>query len=198
MFAEKKQQCFSVGNLRYFGPSVVLHKGPVIIPRLVYLGSRLLGRSYRRPFPADTKGFLYYATPPGKPRIAGELRLRVVSSDDPASFASGSDLLLRNGQPWCRPLHVLPKYYTVLYEKLREERLIPDDLHAALLAIPKTFPSYSRSQFLYTLHDTFIIDFSKYGQHLCVVTEKGIELLTCIGLFSDGRAMSRQEPYIGT
>jgi hypothetical protein len=41
-------------------------------------------------FPPDTKAFLYYFTSPEKPRIAGELRLRVASSDDPASFKSGS------------------------------------------------------------------------------------------------------------
>ena len=71
-----------------------------------------------------------------KPRIAGELRLRVTSSDDPASFENGSGLLRIDGQPWSRPLCVLPKQYLSLYEKLREDRLVPDDLDAVLSTLP--------------------------------------------------------------
>ena len=55
-------------------------------------------------YPPDTKAFLYYSIPPGKPRIAGELRLRFASSDDHASFENGSDLLRKNGHPWTRSL----------------------------------------------------------------------------------------------
>jgi hypothetical protein len=83
-------------------------------------------------YPPDTKSFLYYFTPPEKPRIAAELRLRVTSTGEPTSFETGSDLLLRNGQPWSRPLCVLSKYNKPLYEKLREDGFIPDDLDAIL------------------------------------------------------------------
>ena len=92
-----------------------------------------------------------------KTRIAGELRLRVAPSDDSASFESGSDLLLPNGQSWSRPLYTVSKYYSLLYEKLREERLVPDDLDTVFSTLPSNRPIYSRS--LYTLNDTFIIDF---------------------------------------
>ena len=94
------------------------------------------------PYPPDTKAFLYYSTLPGKPRIAGELRFRVTSSDDPASFESGSDLVDKNGQTWSRPLFVLPKYYIPLYEKLREELFVPDDLNTALSTFSDRFPHY--------------------------------------------------------
>ena len=57
--------------------------------------------------PLGTKDFLYYFTSQQRPRIGGELRLRVVPSDDPASFESGSDLLRFNGQIWLRPLYML-------------------------------------------------------------------------------------------
>ena len=174
----------------------MLHKQSVVTPTLTYSTYRNGRSTHLRPYPPGTKAFLYYA--PGKPRISGGLRLRVVSSDDPASFASGSDLLLTNGQPWSRPLHVLPKYHARVYEKLREEQLIPDDLHAALSAIPKTFGPNCRSRFLYTLHDTFIIDFSQNKQNLCVVTEKDMELLPCLVLFFDHRATYAQPPYQGT
>ena len=71
--------------------------------------------------------FLYYSTSPGNPRIAGELHLRVASRDDLASFDSGSDLLLTNGHRWTRPLYALLNFHLPLYQKLREERIIPDD-----------------------------------------------------------------------
>jgi hypothetical protein len=143
-------------------------------------------------FPSDTKAFLYYFTTPEKPPMAGELRLRVTSSDDPASFESGSDLLKPNGQPWSRPLYVVSRFYTPLYEKLREERLVPDDLDAVL----STFPRISLSrQFLYTLNDTFIVDFGASFQRLTVFTEQGMEELIFARLFIERRL--RSAPYTG-
>jgi hypothetical protein len=196
MFAEKKQRSFSISNIRSFAPHLTLHKVTLRTAPLVYDPTDRMNLLY----PPDTKAFLYYTTPPGRPRIAGELRLRVVSNDNPASFASGSDLLRTNGQPWSRPLHVLPRYYSVVYEKLREERLVPDDLHAALMNLSKTHSRYSRSQFLFTLHDTFIIDFFKITQVLRVVTEKGTETLPFMKSFSEKRepSRSRRRPYKGT
>jgi hypothetical protein len=82
---------------------------------------------------------------PDIPRIAGELRLRVTSSDDAASFESGSDLLQPDGQLWSRPLFNLSKFYPLLYEKLREDRPIPDDLDTALAALPSKKISFRRS-----------------------------------------------------
>ena len=74
-------------------------------------------------YPPDTKAFLYYYRSPERPRIAGELRLRVASGDDFASFESGTDLLRPNGQLWFRPLYALPKHYPPLYKKLSEDGL---------------------------------------------------------------------------
>ena len=146
---------------------------------------------------------MYYFTSPEKPRIAGELRLRVASSDDSASFESGSDLSLPNGQPWSRPLYSLPKYYSCLYEKLREERLVPDDLDTVLSTFPSQRFTYSRSQLLYTLKDTFILDFSTESVQFHVVTEQGVEILAISFLFSDCRLISGRKgrcdrrPYTG-
>jgi hypothetical protein len=111
------------------------HSSPVLAPRLFYDMTWLDNESGSRIYPlypTDTKAFLYYFTSPNKPHIAGELRLRVAPSNDFSSFESGSDLLKPNGQPWSRPLYVLPKHYIPLYEKLREDRLVPDDLDAVL------------------------------------------------------------------
>jgi hypothetical protein len=150
-------------------------------------------------FPVS-RAFLYYFTSPDKPRIAGELRFRVASSDDPASFESGSDLLKPNGQPWSRPLYVLSKYYTPLYEKLREDRLVPDDLDAVLsTSFPPPFPKYRRSQLLYTLNDVFILDFSFRGLRFFVITEQGMKRLRMHSPIFDSRVNFRRggTPYTG-
>ena len=128
------------------------------------------------PYPPGTNAFLYYSIAPEKPRIAGELRLRVVSRNHHASFESGSDLLLANGRVWSRPLYGLSRYRNPLYEKLREERFIPDDLHAALSNLPLESPRYRRSQVLYKLNDTFVVDFSRKTRlPFFVITEQGVE-----------------------
>ena len=134
---------------------------------------------------------------PEKPRIAGELRLRVTSSNDTAFFESGWDLLRPDGQIWSRPLFQLPKFFPPLYEKLREEELIPDDLDKALAAFPSQKIFYSRSHFLYTLKDTFIVDFSSQPAFF-VITEQGVRMLTFKNgcLFVDKR-YGWSGPYTG-
>ena len=149
-------------------------------PRIYYDSHKKIHCSY----PPDTKAFLYYFTSPEKPRIAGELRLRVASDDDPGSFERGSDLLKPNGRLWSRPLYVLSKFYIPLYEKLREERLVSDDLHAVLSTFPPNLPKYPKCQFLYTLNDTFTIDFSMGVHSLFIITERGANKLNFVLLFS--------------
>jgi len=135
---------------------------------------------------------------PERPRIAGELRLRVTSSNDPSSFESGSDLLRTDGLPWSRPLYVLPNYFFPLYEKLREERFVPDDLDRVLLTLPSAKLKYRRSHILYTLNDTFIVDFNKNNLALFVITERGVESLSKTEMFFDQRIMFICLPYTGS
>jgi hypothetical protein len=182
--------------LGYF---VALHEQskPVLAPRLYYENNFKSGILIHKPYPPDIKAFLYYSTSPIKPRIAGELRFRIARSDDPASFESGSDLLKSDGQPWSRPLFVLSKSYTHLYKKLREDRLVPDDLDAALSTFTPRFPKFNRKQPFYTLNDTFIAEFSRSGQLFFVITEQGIDFLDLAGLFYEQRGMSIYKPYTG-
>ena len=148
-------------------------------------------------YPPDTNAFLYYTAPSERPRIAGELRLRITSSDDPASFASGTDLLRIDGQPWSRPLLAISKYYLPLYAKLREDRLVPDDLDSILSTLSWKRFRYTRDRILYTLNDTFIINFSYSHINLTASTEQGIETLKFRGHFLDQRHLRGGNPYTG-
>jgi len=200
-FAERKQRCLRIGNLLSFQPRVLFkfNESSLAYPRLYYEQTHGTLASPR--YPQDLKAFLYYYMSPEKPRIGGELRLRVVSSDDPASFERGSDLLRTKGQPWFRPLYSLSKHSHRLYEKLREDQLIPDDLDAVLSNLPSKKMYHRRSQFLYTLDDTFIIDFSIYSSKLFVISERGAAVLRLKGAFSDDRKLwtrNHQRPYTGS
>jgi hypothetical protein len=191
MFAEKKQQRLHIGNIIDFNPRISLLtqsslvEGPVLFYDFKENDAFL--------YPPDTNAFLYYSVSPGKPRIAGELRLRVTSSDDPASFESGSDLLRRDGQPWSRPLFTLPRKFLPLYEKLREDRLVPDDLDAVLSTLPSK-SIHHRSNVLYTLNDTFIVKFGGRGSTLHFITEQGVESLFFDRPFSEGRRIYTSGP----
>ena len=151
------------------------------------------------PFPPDTKAFLYYSIPSGKPRIAGELRLRVASSDDHASFESGSDLLDKDGHPWTRPLYYLPQIYSPLYLKLMEEKLVSDDLDRVLSSLLSVhpFPRYHRPH-LYTLNDPFVVDFHTTRLSLFIITEQGVRILPFSRVFTESRSNCEgRRPYTG-
>jgi hypothetical protein len=175
------------------------HSSPVTLQRLCYdiFCESGTGTQIMLPFPPNNKFYLYYFTPTEKPRIAAELRLRVTSIDQPASFKSGSDLLLRNGQPWTRPLYILPQSCKALYEKLREDGLVPDDLDAILSTVTPKLPNYSRNQYLYTLNDTFIVDFSYAESSFLIITETGMESLRFTTPFHEIRGGLKKLPYSG-
>ena len=190
-FAEKKQRRLHIGNLSSFRPRIVLHN------RLSPVAGRQI--DYNRtsfqnlPYPPDTSAFLYYFSPPERPRIAGELRLRLAASDDHSSFERGSDLLKPNGHPWSRSLYNISKYYTHLYEKLREDGLVSDDLHAVLSTLPRRVCKFN----LYTLNDKFIIDFNNHLLCFNVITEQGIETLQFPTPFFEQHSRPRSQPYTG-
>ena len=196
-FAEKKQQRLNIGGKYSFRPQISLPEQsiPLRSPCLYY--GKMTGFGHVT-YPPDTKAFLYYSIPHGKPRIAGELRLRVASSDDLTSFESGSDLLLTNGRTWMHPLCTLPNRYLLpLYKKLREDQLIPDDLDAFLSTLPAKSYYFRRSHLFHTLHDTFIVDFSAVGIYFLVITEQGLGKLSLQKLFFDMREMCKHTPYTG-
>jgi hypothetical protein len=125
--------------------------------------------------------------------MAGELRLRVASSDDRASFERGSDLLRLDGQPWSQSLFSVSKHYIPLYEKLREDGLVSDNLDAVL----STFTRVPQCQQIYTLNDTFIVDFSSPDLFLTLITEQGMEMIRINSAFDDQRRTRMMSPYTG-
>lgn len=62
----------------------------------------------RRPvsFAPNTRGFMYYLSPPPHLPLAGEIRSRVTESCDPSSFASGFDMLAECKLPFQIPWNI--------------------------------------------------------------------------------------------
>jgi len=140
----------------------------------------------------------YITSRRGKCLASRENYASVTSSDDVASFESGSDLLLINGQLWKRPIYMLSKYWPPLYEKLREDQFIPDDLHKALSTLPLKNPNYYRNHFLYTLNDTFIVDFNRLRLSFLVITEQGLETMSIEKGFFYTNTSTRLRPFTGS
>ena len=84
-----------------------------------------------------------------------------------------------------------------LYEKLKEERLVPDDLDAALSTLRSKVSRYRQSQILYTLNDIFVLNFSSCKPKFTVVTEEGMEVLVLDKAFCECRATYKAAPYTG-
>lgn len=92
------------------GRPIFRHTRNSALSRLWYSSSYAPFEKYS-PFPAGTRGFLYYYMPPVTDNLpaevaslAGELRFRLTSTPFVESFADGVDLMAPNGLPWCIPL----------------------------------------------------------------------------------------------
>ena len=149
----------------------------------------------------------------------GEVRLRITSSSDPASFAAGSDLLTPLGLPWKIPLlyMALGKRYATLRTLLLQEDLVaPQHLETAA-AVAETlrvtdhrrhdFVGKYRTSIVGSLRQAFIVRFGLFNGALLVVG-KDIALrkhLYEIGAIrvpvhsTNGAARySRYYPFLGT
>lgn len=92
-------------------------------------------------FPPNTRGFLYYYTPPKAPPLVGELRFRLANDLD--GFHDGEDLLSVNKAPWSIPLYALANRSSRFI--LRDKLLIDDLVSQATLdkwAKVGKFPSH--------------------------------------------------------
>ncbi|PIL27870.1 hypothetical protein GSI_09992 [Ganoderma sinense ZZ0214-1] len=74
--------------------------------------------------------------------LAGELRIRITSSPDPASFATGSDLLDERGMPWRYPLYKMvcrPDWSDFVTLLLQDGLVSQRTLDLVTAAVPTSF-----------------------------------------------------------
>ena len=114
-------------------------------------------------------GFLYYHQPPRAPPLAGVLRFRLTASNDPATFASGFDLITRRGVPWYIPLPSIASRKT--YEPIRRLLTAVDEtVTSQVMDIAAKYPSkfttghVRATRYLHSFGQTFDLPL-QYGHH---------------------------------
>ncbi|KAI0056462.1 hypothetical protein BV25DRAFT_1578023 [Artomyces pyxidatus] len=117
-------------------------------------------------FPAGTCGFFYYHPPDSPDAVVGHLRFRVTSSDDPAAFATGSDLKTPDGLPWHMPPSHMGlgrrKANQALGQLLLAEKLVTP----ARIDLWNKHPQGHTASILMHFDDPFPMDFSRTN-HYC-------------------------------
>ena len=136
----------------------------------------------QKPFPPDTKGFLYFHK--SDDPLFGSLRFRVVADSDPALFENGTDLFQESrGRPWEVPLLYLkhqPRFASV-YETLRLEGLVPDDVDVRASAMGELIEEVQRrhvKQVLPSITSEFYMDVRKDTLNLLVGVDEGVRRLS--------------------
>ncbi|KAI0064515.1 hypothetical protein BV25DRAFT_1914229 [Artomyces pyxidatus] len=126
-------------------------------------------------FPDGTQGFFYYHPPTPPETILGELRFRVTSSADPATFSSGSDLRTLDGEPWgILPAFLGPSAYhgSTLGQLLLDERLVTQAQRELWDKLPyRRNPVSVVTQF----GEPFAVSFGNSVFSHWVVTPKGVQ-----------------------
>ncbi|ESK86931.1 hypothetical protein Moror_3373 [Moniliophthora roreri MCA 2997] len=144
------------------------------------------------PFPAGTRGFLYYHSPKDEPNIAGEIRFRVTGVETLRKtapkqlhqeyFDNGYDLTLPNAMPWRIPLiNLIANSPSVMVHNLIHSWLVKqatvwqyEPMCSDLLAIRWNTPV------LYSLNTVFSVRRDSTTAKLVLVTPDKITTLTIL------------------
>lgn len=161
-----------------------------------------VGLSKKPRFPSHARGFFYFEprldlSPSG---LAGEIRLRCTASRDPASFASGFDLIDPTGMPWSIPLLIINRNQVSL--SALEDLLLQDGLVTpALLRDCRDLNAQCHinggSTILHSLNQPFPVRLDRTKFVFWTVGNGTIRKGPAIYVFSDWRSTYRQPVYSG-
>lgn len=141
------------------------------------------------PFPAGTRGFLYYYIPDDLPEplssIAGELRFRLTMDNRPESFGEGVDLCTPDGLPWAIPLRTIihsPNLKGFLLKLTTRTRAgEPPVSEDTVERCRKLFTEETSRQLykntIYSLGQPFAVKLDASSVRLWVVSRKGDQIL---------------------
>lgn len=156
--------------------------------------------SRRVPFPPNTRGFLYYKSPPEAAPLAGEIRFRLVEDEDPARFAQASDLMSPIGTLWRIHISALAlgfSCYRGLCESLLKDELVTQSMINEIL---KMGFNDHKGYTIHSLGEPFPLSFSvlRHMVQICRGNNGGRVVLK--SLFRDQRSSKNhptQTPYRG-
>ncbi|KZP28515.1 hypothetical protein FIBSPDRAFT_1039621 [Athelia psychrophila] len=146
---------------------------------------------FKRRFPDNTSGFLYYHSSPGASHFNGDVRFRVTPSKDPSSFASGHDLEF-NMTPWRRTLAniaVNDKDAAGFQGLITSSNIVSptvlDAFKQMLITEASTRPGtglHPGTQYIHGLEQNFLVRFDKPTQGLFVVGKDAIQRVSSYDL----------------
>lgn len=147
------------------------------------------------PFPANTRGFIYYhPPPPGINLLAGEVRFRLVENGDPECFERGSDLMSPTGLPWF--IHFLALNNNKSYKGLRNIALRDELITPPLLEKCDSIEiRTARAPVIHSLGQPFPVSFDR---RLTVrILADNAKLVMITSTFLDRRSDLVRFPYTG-
>ena len=152
-------------------------------------------------------GFLYYHQPPRAPPLAGVLRFRLTASRDPATFASGVDLITKLGIPWYIPLPSIASRKT--YGPIRplltdvDETVTPQVMELAARYSSRFTTGHVRgTRYLHSFGQTFYLSPQSSQHGFTFVGEAGLahatlRSMTCYSGMSSSVQRRRSHPLSG-
>ena len=161
--------------------------------------TRLRGYNYNQkvPFPPNTRGFLYYHTPPKAPPFVGELRFRCANSLQ--DFPNGKDLLsMNNFTHWSIPLYALANQTTYLNaggQLMLDDLVSQRTLDAWVTTKPWSFGA--RRPVLYYFRQPFLFRFETRQLAFYTATEDQIGFCMVESPMTDHRRRPQLLPYSG-
>ncbi|TFK46194.1 hypothetical protein OE88DRAFT_1668055 [Heliocybe sulcata] len=128
------------------------------------------------PFPLDAQGFLYWHLDPDAPPLSGQVRFRITTSSDPATFPNGRDLQLPDGGTWNISLFNIARRsaYSGLRVYLICEKLVTAKVLYSALTISASngkeiLHPATVSIFIWKFGQTFLADLGSIHLHLWVI-----------------------------
>jgi hypothetical protein len=153
------------------------------------------------PFPAQTRGFLYFTPGPEHAPIAGELRFRRTCSSSPEHFAEGHDLHMDIDPdiPWTVPLNSILKsrheYVSIAASLLQDGLVSEEQQHEARnSSISSTAP---KRPVIHSLGQPFVLDL-QIQQILMTIAYESNQLRFQLKLPADRRHGLMLLPWTGT
>ncbi|TFK46202.1 hypothetical protein OE88DRAFT_1739659 [Heliocybe sulcata] len=116
-------------------------------------------------FPPDSQGFLYWHLDPDAPLLSGQVRFRITTSSDPATFPEGRDLQLPDGGTWNISLFDIARRSTysglrahLICEKLVTAKVLYTALNLSGLEGARTIRPATGSLIIWKFGQKFLVD----------------------------------------
>ncbi|TFK46207.1 hypothetical protein OE88DRAFT_1739662 [Heliocybe sulcata] len=143
------------------------------------------------PIPSGSQGFLYWHLDPDAPPVSGQVRFRVTTSSDPATFPNGRDLQLPDGRTWNISLFEIARRstYSGLRAHLISEKLVTAKVVYTALSISaphgaRTFHPGTGSLLIWKFGQSFLVDLQSFSPVLWIIGSSAAERLRLARLFS--------------